>query len=60
MEGTSEENVRQTGSVPVAADSLAPALPLNTDDWIRQLVERLSPDEIVIRRSKGNLISIFC
>ena len=60
MEGTSDENVRQTGTVPVAADSPALPMPSTTDDWIHQLMERLSPDEIVIRRSKGNLISIFC
>ena len=50
MEGTNENKGRQTGSEPVAANLPAPTQPTNTDEWIHQLMERLSPDEIVVRR----------
>lgn len=61
MEGTNEEKERQIGPGPMAATTPGPSQPVDTDDWIHQLMQRLTPDEIVIRRPKpGNLLSFIC
>ena len=52
MEGTNEEKERQIGSASTAASSTDPTSPLTTDDWLHQMLERLCPDEIVIRRPR--------
>ena len=48
MEGSKDENERQLQAAP---SSSTPTTPINdTDDYIHQMMVRLSPNETVVRR----------